>query len=116
MSPASPASETSGLERGLVGEDEPVWPDAAAESAFLADARERGEAIAATPAVGAKAKAKTNEDLPEAAAADASDAKALPPLEQLVERIPVEVREALEDLFRARFVSVKRVPKKALGL
>jgi hypothetical protein len=38
----------------------------------------------------------------------------LPPLDELVKRIPPEVRETLEDLFRARFVTVKRVPKKAL--
>ena len=43
-----------------------------------------------------------------------TDAKPLPPLSELVERIPAEVREALDDLFRARFVAVKRVPKRAL--
>jgi hypothetical protein len=76
------------------------WPDESAESAFLAEARERGE-----PVVVAKAK----EDV-----ADETDSKALPPLNDLVQRIPAEVREVLEDLFRARFVSVKRIPKKAL--
>jgi len=34
----------------------------------------------------------------------------LPPLETLVERIPQPVRDALEDLFRARFTSVRRLP------
>jgi hypothetical protein len=38
----------------------------------------------------------------------------LPALDDLVQRIPLEVRDVLEDLFRARFVTVKRVPKKAL--
>ncbi len=75
------------------------WPDDSAEAAFLADARERGEVVvAARPAE----PAEENESTP------------LPSLNDLVQRIPPEVREALEDLFRARFVAVKRVPKKVL--
>lgn len=76
------------------------WPDESVESAFLAEARDRGEPIAP---------ARAKEDI-----ADETDAKALPPLNELVNRIPADVREALEDLFRARFVTVKRVPKRAL--
>ncbi len=34
----------------------------------------------------------------------------LPPVEELVERIPQPVRDALEELFRARFTSVRRLP------
>lgn len=45
---------------------------------------------------------------------DATGGGPLPPLNELVQRIPAEVREALDDLFRARFVAVKRVPKQAL--
>ncbi len=41
-------------------------------------------------------------------------AKNLPPLDELVKRLPPEVREAVDDLFRAKFVRVVRVPKKAL--
>lgn len=77
-----------------------AWPDDAAESAFLAEARERGETVAP---------AKAREEI-----AEETDAKALPPLQELVEKIPAEVRETLEELFRARFTTVKRVPKKAL--
>jgi len=77
-----------------------TWPDESAEAAFLADARERGEPVVAT---------KTADEVPEE-----NDSKALPPLHELVERIPAEVRETLEELFRARFVNVKRMPKKAL--
>lgn len=76
------------------------WPDESVESAFLAEARDRGEPIAP---------ARAKEEI-----ADETDAKALPPLHELVNRIPAEVRETLEDLFRARFVTVKRVPKRAL--
>jgi len=37
----------------------------------------------------------------------------LPPLEKLVGRIPAETREALDELFRAKFTSVRRLPGKA---
>jgi hypothetical protein len=38
----------------------------------------------------------------------------LPPMEDLVKRIPAPARELIEELFRARFVTVKRVPQEAL--
>ncbi len=38
----------------------------------------------------------------------------LPPMEDLVKRIPALAREAIEELFRARFVTVKRIPQSAL--
>lgn len=73
--------------------------DEAAESAFLAEARARGETVAPAP---------KKEDAP-----DETESKPLPSLNELVERIPPEVRETLDDLFRARFVTVKRIPKRA---
>lgn len=73
--------------------------DEAAESAFLAEARDRGEVVRAPAAT---------EPVEE------NDKKPLPKLDELVGKIPADVRDALEDLFRARFVSVKRIPKKAL--
>ncbi|MGH7946182.1 MAG: hypothetical protein ACREH8_02370 [Opitutaceae bacterium] len=76
------------------------WPDEAAESSFRAEARERGETGVATK--------------PQDERADASDSHSLPPLEELVLRIPAEIREALEDLFRAKFTEVRRIPAKAL--
>jgi len=82
------------------GEPGAVWPDDSAESSFLADLRERAEPPSTTPDA-------------EVIAED-SDAKALPPLDDLVQRIPAAVREVLDELFRARFVTVKRVPKKSL--
>jgi len=45
------------------------------------------------------------------AAAPSGDA-GLPPLEELVARIPAEVRAALDDLFRARFTGVTRASPK----
>jgi hypothetical protein len=79
--------------------EESSWPDAAAESAYLAEARSRGEGPAPSP---------------KAEAAEESDATPLPPLEQLVGRVPAEVRELLDDLFRARFVRTTRIPRRAL--
>jgi hypothetical protein len=78
----------------------PPVSDDVAESAFRAEARERGETLrSAAPA------AELAEDTP---------AEPLPALSDLVQRIPAEVREALDDLFRAKFTGVKRVPKSAL--
>lgn len=81
-------------------DDGPPIYDEAAESAFRAEARERGETVTASRAV-----AETVEE---------TEKGALPPLDELVKKIPAEVRETLEDLFRAKFVKVQRVPKKAL--
>jgi hypothetical protein len=78
----------------------PLWPDEAAEASFMAEARARGEPVVV---------ARPADD-----SAEPLDAKALPALDDLVQRIPLEVRETLEELFRARFVAVKRVPRKAL--
>ncbi|MBP6508311.1 MAG: hypothetical protein KA257_12170 [Opitutaceae bacterium] len=80
----------------------PLWPDESAEAAFLSEAKVRGEATATdTPA--------TTEETPEASAP-------LPALDELVKRIPAEVREAMDEHFRAKFVKVQRVPKKALRI
>jgi hypothetical protein len=40
------------------------------------------------------------------------DQRPLPELDELVARIPADVRETLGELFRARFVSVKKLPKR----
>lgn len=57
-----------------------------------------------------------------AATADAEDDETsggkgapLPELDELLARLPAEVREATEELLRVRFVSVKKVPKQALA-
>ncbi len=100
------ASETEAEDEAAVAtpptieDGPPPSIDDAAESAFLADARERGEVVTRKSA--AEAEEETTAKKP------------LPPLDQLINQIPGDVREVLEDLFRARFVSVKRFPKKAL--
>ncbi len=47
-------------------------------------------------------------------AGEEENARELPPMDDLVKRIPMPTRDLLEELFRAKFVTVKRVPKSAL--
>ena len=75
------------------------WPGEAEEAAFLAEQRAQGVVVPVQPA---------------AAAGEETDLQPLPSLEELVPRIPAETRAALDDLFRAKFTAVRRVPKKAL--
>ncbi len=68
------------------------WPDAAEESAFLAESASRGEAPApaenrvAVPVIGER----------------------LPSLEELLSKVPPRVTGLLDDLFRAKFTGVRR--------
>jgi hypothetical protein len=68
----------------------------------------RDASAAASPAARRSAAAATEDD-----DADGKSA-ALPELDTLVARLPAEVRETLDELFRARFVAVKKLPKKLL--
>lgn len=79
----------------------PLWPDENAEAAYLSEAKGRGETPAPT------ATAEAIEETTDASAA-------LPSLEALKQRLPAKVLEAVDDLFRAKFTKVTRVPKKAL--
>jgi hypothetical protein len=99
------ATATSGIVGAPIFDDEgPVWPDESAESAMRAEVAERGETLSS----------KAAREAAEAAAEEAAEKKNLPELDVLIERIPPEVRDTLEDLFRAKFVKVARTPKKAL--
>ena len=95
VEPAPPAStddvvESADVEAAAVPVADvspaPSWPDDTVESAFRAEAQERGE-----PVLAAKLPSEVIEEV---------DATPLPPLEDLVQRIPPNVRETLEDLFR----------------
>ena len=79
-----------------------VWPDETTEAAFIAEARQRGEPVVAAVAT------------LEAAEETDDGKKVLPALADLLKRLSPEVRETLDDLFRAKFTAVRRVPKKAL--
>ena len=91
MTPDRPNSETA--------DSTNVWPDAAAEEVFLTEARTQHGGVA--PALAVEAIEET-------------DTQPLPSLDDLVKRIPAEVREVLDDLFRVKYTTVRRVPKKAL--
>jgi hypothetical protein len=99
-----PAQEAAELPQAE-SNGEPQWPDEAAETAFLAQARfgERQE---------------TPSPLESAAPVQAAEApvekEKLPALEDLLPRIPAEVMAALDEHFRAKFTGVRRVPKEAL--
>ena len=86
-----------------VEDDAPIGPSEDEESAFLAEQREQGHAGGASNAA-----AKSQDE------AEPDPTTPLPPLDDLVSRIPEKTRELMDELFRARFITVKRVPKSAL--
>jgi hypothetical protein len=75
-----------------------VWPDEAAEAAFLAESRPEA------PVKPIVAPAKDDDE----------PTTPLPKLEELVNRIPAASRELLDELFRAKFTVVRRVKKSDL--
>lgn len=89
-----------GGEASPVDEAAPIGPSAEEEAALLSADR-TSEAF-----YGQAPKAENLE--PE------TEATPLPPMDDLVQRIPLPARELMEELFRARFVTVRRVPKSAL--
>ena len=96
-----PAPSAEGEHGSLFGDDAP-WPtDEARESAFMAEAKARGEPTGPSRPVAPRDEAET-------------DTTPLPQLDELVQRIPEEVRELLEELYRVKFTAVRRVPAKAL--
>ena len=82
----------------MASADAPAGPTSEEEAAFLAQERELG---IVTPAL------THFESRPE-------DKGSLPPMEDLVKRIPMPARDLLEELFRAKFITVKRIPQSAL--
>lgn len=79
-------------------DDAPVGPSTEEEAVFLVEERANGyaPAVAAQPVVEEEKKSE------------------LPPLEDLVKRIPMPARDLMEELFRAKFITVRRIPKSAL--
>lgn len=102
---ASPKTAESGGH--LVGESEstesnegdgpPEWPDEEAEAAMLVELNGR-ETSAAPLTKRRVAREETDE---------AGD---LPALDDALQKVPVAVRKTLDELFRAQFVQVRRVP------
>jgi len=85
-----------GVPDALHPEADAPWPGMADEASFLAE--QRGQGIVP----------------PAGVANEPTDLSPLPSLDELVQRIPAEARAALDDLFRAKFTSVRRVSKKSL--
>jgi len=89
--PLASAPQSNGAE-----EDEaaPAWPGETDEAAFLAESSEK----------------QASESADRAPARDEEAAEAgLPALGGLVERVPREVRNLLDELFRAKFTAVRRI-------
>ena len=98
-----------------VDADGPEWPDAATEAAFLGvggQAHIAADAQSLTGNSPARARDEEDEDVDDKTAGGAG--KTLPALDALVARIPGETREVLEELFRARFVKVSKIPRKRI--
>ncbi len=88
------AVAVASMEADKPGNDSAPWPGEVDESLFLADQRTAGGTVA----------------MPVASRTEPMEENGgLPPLEELVARIPAEARAALDDLFRAKFVGVRRV-------
>ena len=100
LSAGTVAAASASAHGTLFGDDAP-WPtDEAGESAFLAESRDRGDTVAVKPAAAREeAEAETGP---------------LPALDEMVQRIPAEVRDVLEELYRAKFTAVRRVSAKFL--
>ena len=92
------ANEEDEAPTSAIADEAPAGPSSEEEAASLAQEREMG---IETPAL------MHTESPPE----EKGD---LPPMEDLVKRIPGSTRDLVEELFRARFVTVKRMPKSAL--
>lgn len=96
----APASALLGESAGAPADDgAPSGPAAGEEDAFLAE--QRGSNGGEAPGT----------DGPGAAPGGQAE---LPPLEDLVARIPAPTRQLVDELFRAKFYTVKRVPESAL--
>lgn len=78
--------------------DAPIGPSEAEESSFLADQRE--QIVPSPPAAP-----------PVVVAAEPTGE--LPALDDLVARIPASTRALIDEMFRAKFIAVRRVPPSA---
>lgn len=80
-------------------EDRPDWPPPDIEAAMSAEAADRD---------GGDGRAPTSRRVREAR--ETLDGPPLPALDEIIGQIPPETKEQLEELFRAKFTEVRRVP------
>jgi hypothetical protein len=83
-----------------VGEENAPWPGEADEAAFLAGSPAGAVVSAPAGPEGGKLEAENG---------NGGKKPALPPLEELVARVPAEARAVLDELFRAKFTTVRWV-------
>jgi len=95
---AEPVLEGAVSSEPVSSETVNAWPDEAAESAFLSASRGDAQSTAAS-----------EPSIPPIENEEAL--KSLPKLDELVAKIPAETRELLDELFRAKFTTVRRVKK-----
>jgi hypothetical protein len=95
----SPPSQLMNASPLVADDSGPSGPSEAEESSFLAD---QGAATAAT----ADTLSHVSPPLP-------AEEGSLPPLDDLVQRIPAPTRALIDELFRAKFITVKRLPREA---
>jgi hypothetical protein len=91
-------------------EDAAPWPTEADEAAVVSEAAARGESMGRVALVAGVLPAET---LPEPAGGANADSQ--PPLDTLVGLIPADVREALDELFRVKFIAVRNYPRESSG-
>ena len=87
--------------------DDRGWPDEATEDAMRAEIENREGGVGGAEAAIAAARGARDE-------APVDTGPPLPSVDTVVGRIPAKVRETLDELFRARFDVVRRVPESAL--
>lgn len=87
-------------------DDGPRWPDEDEEASVLA---ERANSAPTTIRSQIEHAAASEE------AEQAESVRDLPPLDDLIAQIPATVRDGLEDLFRAKFTKVRRLPKRVFN-
>lgn len=112
--PASLQPERTDQDRGSRG----TLPESASGDVAEEDGYVTGDADSPPPldeeADGAMQRERGDRepDLPVSEEPDSTEP--LPPVESLLEQIPPEAREVLDELFRARFTAVRRIPAGAL--
>lgn len=94
----------SGSDEGYTDEDGPRWPDENEEASALAER--------AAPTT---IREQIDHAEAERQAEEADSVRDLPELDALVARLPSAVRDGLEELFRAKYTKVRRLPKRVFS-
>lgn len=99
--PVTPSVNRAAPEPERNDEHMAPWPDEAMEAAMSAEVAERD----------GPARQPTKKEREEA---ETLDGPPLPELDALIARVPAELQEAMEELFRAKWQNVRRVPSATL--